>query len=108
VIGNSRWQALDAKGKQIKEEGGTYNNDIAHAKNFLDCMRSRAKPSADLETIGHPSSLLCHIGNAAWRCGRTLHFDPATCRFKDDEAANQFLTRAEYRQPWVLPKLADV
>jgi GFO/IDH/MocA oxidoreductase family protein len=113
VIGNSRWRAFDAKGKLIKEEGGTYNNDIAHAKNFLDCMRSRAKPNADLETIGHPSSLLCHIGNAAWRAGRTLHFDPATYRFKDDalkddEAANQFLTRAEYRKPWVLPKLADV
>ncbi|HMC10594.1 MAG TPA: Gfo/Idh/MocA family oxidoreductase [Pirellulaceae bacterium] len=108
VIGNSRWRAFDAKGKLLKEESGSYNNDLAHAKNFLDCMRSRAKPNADLETIGHPSSLLCHIGNAAWRTGRTLRFDPATYTFRDDADANQFLTRAVYRKPWLLPKLTEV
>jgi predicted dehydrogenase len=107
IIGNSRWRAFDAKGKPIREEKGGYN-DLGHAKNFLDCMRSRQRPNADLETIGHPSSLLCHIGNAAWRSGRTLHFDPATCTFKDDADANRFLTRAEYRKPWLLPKLSDV
>ncbi|HZN33542.1 MAG TPA: Gfo/Idh/MocA family oxidoreductase [Pirellulaceae bacterium] len=108
VIGNTRWRAFDAKGKQIKEEKGDYNNDVAHAKNFLDCMRSRGKPNADLETIGHPSSLLCHIGNAAWRAGRTLRFDPATYTFAGDADANQYLTRAEYRKPWVLPKLSEL
>ena len=108
VIGNTRWRAFDAKGKQVKEENGSYDNDVVHAKNFLDCMRSRAKPAADLETVGHPSSLLCHIGNAAWRAGRTLRFDAATYTFAGDADANQFLTRAEYRKPWVLPKLADL
>jgi predicted dehydrogenase len=107
VIGNTRWRAFDAKGKLIKETPGGYN-DVGHARNFLDCMRSRAKPNADLETIGHPSSLLCHIGNAAWRAGRNLHFDPATYTFKDDPDANRFLTRSEYRKPWVLPKLDEV
>jgi predicted dehydrogenase len=107
IIGNSRWRAFDAKGKPIREEKGGYN-DLGHAKNFLDCMRSRQRPNADLETIGHPSSLLCHIGNAAWRAGRTLHFDPATYTFKDDADANRLLTRPEYRKPWVLPKLSEV
>ena len=108
VIGNSRWRAFDEKGKLIKEESGGYNNDIPHAKNFLDCMRSRGKPNADLETVGHPSSLLCHIGNAAWRAGRTLRFDPATYTFAGDADANQYLTRAEYRKPWLLPKLSEL
>ena len=108
TIGNSRWRAFDAKGKLIKEEPGGYNNDIPHARNFLDCLRSRQKPSADLETVGHPSSLLCHIGNAAWRAGRTLRFDPTTYTFKNDAEANQYLTRAEYRKPWLLPKIADL
>ena len=108
VIGNSRWRAYDAKGKFVKEESGTYNADTAHAKNFLDCLRSRGKPNADLETVGHPSSLLCHLGNAAWRAGRTLRFDPATYTFTGDADANQFLTRREYRKPWLLPKLEDV
>jgi predicted dehydrogenase len=108
IIGNNRWRAFDAKGKLVKESSGSYDNDVTHTKNFLDCMRSRAKPNADLETIGHPSSLLCHLGNAAWRSGRTLHFDPATYTFQEGAVANQFLTRAEYRKPWTLPKLSDI
>ena len=107
VIGNSRWRAFDAKGKLIKEDKAGYN-DIGHAKNFLDCMRSRQKPNADLETVGHPSSLLCHLGNAAWRAGRQLKFDKETYTFVGDNDANQFLTRAEYRKPYVLPKLSEV
>jgi predicted dehydrogenase len=108
VIGNGRWRAFDRRGKLVKEEAGSYGNDVAHVKNFLDCMRSRGKPAADLETVGHPSSLLCHLGNAAWRAGRTLHFDPASYTFKNDADANQFLTRAEYRKPWLLPKLSEL
>ena len=104
VIGNGRWRHFDPKGKVVKQMSAGYN-DVGHAQNFLDCMRSRNKPNADLETVGHPSSLLCHLGNAAWRAGRTLRFDPATYTFTGDADANQYLTRPEYRQPWVLPKI---
>ena len=107
VIGNGRWRAFDAKGKLIKEEKGGYN-DAGHAQNFLDCMRNRKKPNADLETVGHPSSLLCHLGNAAWRAGRTLRFDAQNYQFVGDDDANKLLTRAEYRAPWVLPKIDAV
>ena len=107
VIGNSRWRAYDGRGKLVKEEKGGAG-DLTHVRNFLDCMRSRGKPAADLETIGHPSSLLCHLGNAAWRAGRTLRFDSATYTFTGDADANQYLTRPEYRKPWVLPKVSDV
>jgi predicted dehydrogenase len=107
VIGNSRWRAFDNKGKEIKTDKAGYN-DVGHAKNFLDCMRSRQKPNADLETVGHPSSLLCHLGNAAWRAGRTLKFDKETYKFVGDADANQYLTRAEYRKPFLLPKVTEV
>jgi predicted dehydrogenase len=107
VIGNSRWRAFDAKGKPVKEDKAGYN-DVGHAKNFLDCMRSRKKPNADLETVGHPSSLLCHLGNAAWRAGRQLKFDKETYTFVGDADANQYLTRAEYRKPFALPKVSEV
>jgi predicted dehydrogenase len=107
VIGNGRWTAHGRKGEKVAEGAGGYN-DAGHAQNFIDCMRSREKPAADLETVGHPSSLLCHLGNVAWRVGRTVRFDPQTYRFLDDEDANRLLTRPEYRQPWLLPKIADV
>jgi predicted dehydrogenase len=107
VIGNSRWRAFDERGTLVKEESNVYQ-DVAHARNFIDCMRSREKPVADLETVGHPSSLLCHLGNVAWRVGRTVKFDSVTYTFGDDEDANAFLTRQEYRKPWVLPKTSEV
>lgn len=107
VIGNSRWRAFDGRGKMISEENGG-DNTAGHVRNFLDCMRSREKPNADLETVGHPSSLLCHLGNASWRAGRSLKFDAEKYTFIGDDDANQFLTRAEYRKPWLLPKLADL
>ena len=106
IIGNRRWRAFDRRGKLIREEEATYN-DAGHAQNFIDCMHTRAKPAADLETVGHPSSLLCHLGNCAWRAGRTLKFDLDTYRFVGDDEASSFLTRPEYRKPWVLEEIAN-
>jgi hypothetical protein len=106
VIGNSRWRAFDRKGNQVATDSGGYN-DVGHARNFLDCMRSRQAPAADLATVGHPSSMLCHLGNAAWRAGRTIRYDPATGTIPGDEAASAFLGRT-YREPWVLPAIEGV
>ncbi|MHC4405789.1 MAG: Gfo/Idh/MocA family protein [Planctomycetota bacterium] len=104
VIGNRRWRAFDAKGQQVAEDSGG-DASTAHARDFIDCIRSRQKPAADLETVGQPSSLLCHLGNAAWRAGRSLRYDASTGTFPDDADANRWLTRPEYRKPWVLPKI---
>ena len=107
VIANRRWRAFDSKGEQVAEESGEIDT-IGHIRNFLDCVRSREKPVADLETVGHPSSALCHIGNISWRVGRTLQFDPGTYTFLGDEEANQYRTRQKYREPWILPSIADL
>ncbi|MFH1267731.1 MAG: Gfo/Idh/MocA family oxidoreductase [Planctomycetota bacterium] len=108
VIGNGRWRAFDAKGQQVADDTGGGDATVAHAQDFLASMRSREKPAADLDSVGHPSSLLCHLGNAAWRAGRSLRFDPGAYTFIDDEEANQYLTRPEYRKPWVLPDIAEL
>lgn len=108
VVGGSRWRHFGPKGELIKEQARTKTGaDAAHVKNFLDCMRSRAKPTADQETVGRISSLLCHLGNVAWRVGHTVEFDPETYQFTDADA-NQLRTRQEYRKPYVLPSLAEV
>lgn len=107
VIGNRRWRAYDAKGELVTEQSGSYD-DGGHAQNFVDCMHSRNRPAADLETVGHYSSMLSHLGNAAWRAGRTLRFDPDSFTFAGDDEANQYLTRAEYRRPWLLPKIEEL
>lgn len=104
VISNHRWRAFDAQGKLVVEDSGE-NDTVAHIRNFLDCMRSRERPAADLETIGHPSSMLCHLGNLSWRTGRSVRFDPETYTVTNDEEANQYRTRLQYREPWHLPDL---
>lgn len=72
-----------------------------HLKNWLDCVRSREKPIADVE-IGHRSATVCHLGNIARTLGRKLKWDPAKEVFPDDPEANQHLDRAR-RKPWELP-----
>lgn len=108
VIGGGRWRHFGPKGELVKEGSRAKSGaDAAHVRNFLDCMRNRNKPNADQETVGRLSSLLCHMGNVAWRVGRTVEFDYDKYEFTDDEA-NRFRTRAEYRAPWLLPKVDEV
>ena len=104
VIGNSGWTAFGRRGEVLaKGTGGSH--EAPHVQNFVDCIKSRQKPYCDLETVGHPASVLCHAGNIAARVGRSLTFDVSTETFEGDDEANALRTRAEYRKPWELPKV---
>ena len=83
------------------------DGEIGHVEDFVACMRTREKPVADLATVGHPSSLLCHLGNAAWRAGRTLRLDPQTWTLVGHRDGDQYLRRPSYRTPWVLPDVSE-
>ena len=104
VIGNTAWKAFGPGGQVLGEHTGD-NDEAAHVQNFIDCIKSRKRPNADLETVGHPSSLLCHMGNVASRISRKLVFDAKTETFVNDAEANALRTRPEYRKPWVLPEV---
>lgn len=71
-----------------------------HHRNWIDCIRERKRPVADVE-IGARSVTVCHLGNLAYWHGRKLKWDPSTWRFADDEA-NGWLDRPR-RDPWQLP-----
>lgn len=75
--------------------------DRSHARNFLDAVKSRQQPFADLET-GHRASIPSMLANIAFRMGRKLSWDAAKERFIGDSEADENLAR-EYRRPWVLP-----
>jgi hypothetical protein len=92
----------------LRDKEGSYDNTTAHVEDFLSCMETRKRPASDLETIGQPTSLLCHLGNAAWRAGRTLRFDATNNRLVGDQDAERYLRREEYRKPWLLPRLEEV
>ena len=76
--------------------------DREHIDNFLQCVRTRNKPIADVEN-GHQSALLCHLANISYRVGnRKLEFDGKAETITNIPEANQYLKRT-YRQPWVIP-----
>ena len=104
LVGNTRWRAFTAGGK-LDAQGTGDSSEAPHVQNFIDCIRSREKPYCDLETVGHPASVLCHSGNISARVGRQLRLDPETETFVDDAEANALRTRPEYRKPWELPKV---
>jgi predicted dehydrogenase len=86
-----------AKGPSERAGGGS------HTKNFLDCIKSRNRPNADVE-IGRLSTTLCHLGNICTRLKRDIHFDTKQENFGSDREANALLTK-DYREPYSLPKV---
>jgi len=73
-----------------------------HIRNWLDCIRSRERPVADVE-IGHRSSTVCHLGNIARWLGRKLQWDPEKEVFVGDDEANTYVDRPR-RKPYELPE----
>lgn len=71
-----------------------------HHANWLDCVKSRKAPIADVE-IGHRSATVCHLGNIAVRSGRPIRWDPKREQIVDDPNAAAMLQRP-YRSPWRL------
>jgi predicted dehydrogenase len=91
------WQVRGGDGAAEKQKGDMV---ALHVRNFVESIRGDAKPSAEIE-IGHTSTRLCHLGNLAYRTGKTLKFDART-ETTDDAGANKLLGR-EYRKGFELP-----
>lgn len=70
----------------------------SHVRNFLDCIKSRERPLADVED-GHRVATACHLANIALRLGRKVRWDPGKEEIVDDREASAHLTRP-YRKPW--------
>ncbi|MCE5309059.1 MAG: Gfo/Idh/MocA family oxidoreductase [Acidobacteriales bacterium] len=94
------WEVYSPKGELVtsaKASGGS------HERNFLECVKSRRQPNADVE-IGRLSTTLCHLGNISCRLGREVYFNPRTETFGEDWTANRWLTKS-YRETYTLPKV---
>jgi predicted dehydrogenase len=95
------WQVIDESGKVVDQDPGHFP-DKWHLPNFVECIRTRKRPNADIEQA-HQSACLVHFGNVACRTGnQRLVFDAKTETFVGNEAANRLLKpayRKEYRVP---------
>ena len=83
---------------QAKDDGGP-----AHVENFFECLKTRARPAADIE-IAHRSTITTHLGNIAYKLGRKLKWDAETETFPEDRDATALLSR-QPRPGYELPAL---
>lgn len=99
-----RYQIFGPRNKLIEESSGSGPDLAAHHANFLECIRTGARPNADIE-INHLSTALCHLGNIATRVGRVINFKPESEQITDDNEATRLLSR-QYRDHWATPKFS--
>jgi predicted dehydrogenase len=86
------------KAEVVKSSDGDLDQQAA--RDFIDCVKSRKRPNADIEE-GHRSTTFAHLANIALATRQRLNWDPQAERFTNCDAANQLL-HYEYRKPWSL------
>jgi predicted dehydrogenase len=97
AINGSGYAIYDEKGREVKKAGGN-GGDVVHIANFLDAIRGGKALNSEIEE-GHKSTLLCHLGNIAYRTGRSLRCDAKTGRILGDKEAAALWGR-EYDRTW--------
>ena len=91
-------EGTELAGPAALEKGGDL--DRPHIANFIECIKSRGLPNADVEE-GHRSATMCHLGNIATRLRRSIRWDAEREVCIGDAEANRWLSRP-YRKPWTL------
>jgi predicted dehydrogenase len=91
---------VPASGTGVVEDrsGDQYDQFKRHARNFLECVRSRRDPISDLEGA-HRVATTCHLANLSLRLGRKLRWDSVRETVLADHEAEALLERP-YRAPW--------
>jgi predicted dehydrogenase len=84
-----------------ESKGPDANDTVPHARNFLDCVKSRKPCNAPIET-GHRSTSATLIANIAHQTRSLLDWDAKAERFTNNDAANKLLSY-DYRKPYELP-----
>jgi len=86
----------------LEEGGGSGEDDLTtqHARNFLDCVKSRQLPAADVE-VGHRSTTMSLLANISLATRCRLEWDAEKEVVTNHPPANALL-HYEYRKPWKL------
>ena len=100
---------LDRSGFEIVPEGermqaarsGGSDQDGAHVRKFIECVKTRKQPAATLED-GFSATLPCWLANISLRLGgRLIKWDAKAKTIVGDPEAKKMMRRT-YRKPWTL------
>ena len=99
AINRDTWTAYDSKGvEQSKGKSSVTGNDASHIGNFLDAIRGKGQLNSPIEE-GQKSTMLCHLGNIAYRTNTVVECDPKTGKMLNNPEGEK-LWKREYRKGW--------
>jgi len=96
VIPNARSTAEAAAWEKDRDMA---QMNVPHWKNWVECIKTRAKPTSDIETCAR-SSTVCLLANLAMRYKQRLDWDEANWTVQQDSVKPHL--KARYRSPWKL------
>ena len=88
------------EGYEDENKGLLYESGTFHLVNFIDSVRSRKDPIANVET-GQRTCATCILGNIAHELQRPVEWDPKKQYFVNDPDAEKYFHR-EYREGYRL------
>ncbi len=97
VIRDAGYVTYDLQNRETGSQSGA-GGDTDHLADFLHNIHSGGRPRADIEEA-HRSTLMCHLGNIAYRTASTLSIDPANGHIVGHPEAAQLWGR-EYDPKW--------
>ena len=97
---NGKHRIYDQRGKLVNETSSAGLGDAEHILNFLTAIREDKPLELNAEILeGHKSTLLCHLGNIAYRVGRSLACDKKNGHIVNDPKAMALWGR-DYQKGW--------
>lgn len=101
-VSDNRWEIIPtAKDAERQEFKVSADMGTAHVAEFLECVRTRKKPSCTIED-GYQSTATVQLGMIAYESNSVVRWDSKSEQIKDNPSAAALLKR-EYRKPWIHP-----
>jgi predicted dehydrogenase len=97
LISGGGYVMYDLQDKETAKSAAGGDTKV-HLQNWLDTIRGTSKLNAEIEE-GFKSVMLCHLGNIAFRTGKTLTIDPVTRKPAPEKDVEALWSR-EYRPGW--------
>jgi predicted dehydrogenase len=98
------WVVPNSDKSKVTEQSWEKNPEMSpmnapHWKNFIECIKTRAKPTSEIETCVR-SSTVCLLANLSMRHRARLDWDEKNWTVQQD-SVRPYL-KAKYRSPWKL------